>query len=137
MFQDIFNMKAINWWTLLGGLGLNFMLSLMVALGGSYLAQHPQYAAPYEAYGQPVIMLVIFVLCGLSGFAVAKIADNVPLKHALWASMGAFVPMVGAFFLGPNIFVLMMAIVAVAGNLNGAMLAAPKRRSYGPPDDHR
>ncbi|MGI6376757.1 MAG: hypothetical protein ACOX3S_12250 [Anaerolineae bacterium] len=137
MFQDMFNTKGINWWTLLGGLGLNFVLSLMVALGGSYLAQHAEFGAAYEAYGQPIIMLVIFVLCGLSGFTIAKIADNVPLKHALWASMGAFVPMVGAFVLGPNIFLLMMAIVAVAGNLNGAMLAAPKRRSYGPPNDRR
>ena len=111
--------------------------SLIVALAGTYFAQHETYGAAYEAYGQPVVMLAIFLLCGVAGFGIAKIADSLPLKHALLSSMGAAVPMLAAFVLGPNVIVLMMAIVAVAGNLNGAMLAAPRRRSYGGPDGSR
>ncbi|MEN6479072.1 MAG: hypothetical protein ABFD20_05495 [Anaerolineales bacterium] len=130
MFQDLFNFKGINWWTLLGGLGLNFILSMAIALSGSYLAGHEAYGAFYEAYGQPIMMLALFLLCGLAGFAIAKIADNVPLKHAFLSSFGAAMPLLGAFFLGPSVILLMMAIVAMAGNLNGAMLAAPKRRHY-------
>lgn len=137
MFKDLFNLKGINWWTLLGGLGLNFMISVTIALAGTFLAQHDTYGAAYEAYGQPAVMLIIFVLCGVAGFGIAKIADNVPTKHAFLSSMGAAVPMLAAFFLGPSIIVLMMAIVAVAGNLNGAMLAAPRRRNYGGPEGRR
>jgi len=80
-----------------------------------------------------VVMLAIFLLCGVAGFGIAKIADNVPIKHAFLSSMGAAAPMLAAFFLGPSIIVLMMAIVAVAGNLNGAMVAAPRRRHYDDP----
>ena len=135
MFKDLFNLKGINWWTLLGGLGLNFMISVTIALAGTYLAQHAVYGATYERIGQPAVMLLMFLLCGVAGFGIAKIADNVPLKHAFVSSLGAAAPMVAAFFLGPSIIVLMMAAVAVAGNLNGAMLAAPRRRHYDGEDE--
>ena len=137
MFKDLFSLKGVNWWTLLGGLGLNFIISVIIALTGTFLSQHETYGATYEAYGQPVVMLAIFLACGVAGFGIAKIADSLPLKHAFLSSLGAAVPMLAAFFLGPSVIVLMMAVVAVAGNLNGAMLAAPRRRSYGGPEGGR
>ncbi len=135
MLKELFNFKGVNWWVLLGGIGLNFILSVLVALMGTYMSQNA--TDSYESFGQPLMMLALFVLCGLAGFAIAKIADAYSVKHAFLSSLGAALPMLASFFMGPSIILLMMAIIAVLGNLNGAMLAVPRRRSYGPPPDRR
>jgi hypothetical protein len=133
MLRHLFSFDGINWWTLLGGLGLNFVLTLFAALGGAYLSANPATAEFYGQFGDALMIVVIFVLCGLAGFVVGKIADENRVKHAFLASLGAAAPFLFTGILWSNPLLVMMAAVAVAGNLNGGMLSVPKPK-YTRPD---
>lgn len=126
MLKHLFSLDSVNWWTLLGGLGLNFVLTLLASLGGAYFATNPATADFYGQMGAPLMILVIFLLCGVAGFVTGKIAGEYHVKHAFLASLGAAVPLLvgGVLLFSP--MQLMLAAVAVAGNMNGGMLSVPK-----------
>ena len=126
MLKYLFSFEGVNWWTLLGGLGLNFVLTLFASLGGAYLSTNPATADFYGQMGAPLMILVIFLLGGVAGFITGKIAGEHAVKHAFLGSLGAAVPfLIGAvLLLSP--MQLMLAAVAVAGNMNGGMLSVPK-----------
>jgi fucose 4-O-acetylase-like acetyltransferase len=134
MFRDLFNFRGINWWTLLGGLGFNVLIVIFVGLGGAYFGVTESTTEFYQRFGAPVIILVIFLACGLSGFITGKLADDVPVKHAFISSLGSAVPLLALGVLALDPMVLMLALVAAAGNLNGGMLSMPRRRHYNPAD---
>ena len=133
MFRHLFSFDGVNWWTLLGGLGLNFVLTMFISLGGAYLSTNPATEAFYGQFGAPLMIVVVFLFCGLAGFVTGKIADENHVKHAFLASLGAAVP----FFIGGLLLFspiqMMVAAVAVAGNMNGGMLSVPKPK-YTRPD---
>ncbi|MBC7315856.1 MAG: hypothetical protein H5T70_05495 [Chloroflexi bacterium] len=129
-FRDMFNLRGINWWMLLGGVGLNLFISLMSALVGTYLSVNETTADFYMRYGQALMMLAVFILCGLAGFLISRLSDDVPLKHAFLSSMGAFIPFFAVGVLTFNIMLILVAIVAVAGALNGGILGLPKRHYW-------
>lgn len=126
MLRHLFSFDGVNWWTLLGGLGLNFVLTMFASLGGAYLSANPATEAFYGQFGAPMMIIVIFLMCGVAGFVTGKIADEYHIKHAFLASLGAAVP----FFIGGLLLFspmqVMLAAVAVAGNMNGGMLSVPK-----------
>ena len=130
MFSEMFNFKGINWWTLLGGLGLNFVITVFASIGGAYLSSSEATLELYKQIGPPGMVVVIFLACGFAGFITAKIADDEPVKHAFISSLGAIAPFVFTAVISFNIMPFMMAAVAAAGNLNGGMLAVrrPKHR---------
>jgi len=132
MFDDLFNFRGINWWTLLGGLGLNYLISTALSFAGAFLAVNKATADFYLRYGAPLMVLAMFLACVLAGFIIGKIADDVPLKHALISSLGAVAPLVLASMRGLNPMLLMLALVAIAGNLNGGMLAMPRPKNRPP-----
>ncbi len=131
MLRSLFNFQRVNWWVLLSGAGFNLIITLVTALVGAYLANNESTAEAYARWGQPLIMLAIFLLCGVTGWLVAKIADDVPLKHAFLAGMGAFLPFLTMAMLTFSPIFLMLAVVALAGALNGGLLGVP-RRHYRP-----
>ena len=136
MFGDLLNFRGINWWTLLGGMGFNFLVATLSALVGAYLGANEGTAELYAQFGSALLILIIFLGCLLAGFITGKIADDVPLKHAFLSSLGAFVPLVFAGTMTFNPLLLMTAAVAVAGNFNGGILAQPasqRRRRPRPP----
>ncbi len=128
-FKDLFNLRGINWWMLVGGVGLNLCISLMTALVGTYLSVNEKTADFYMRYGSVLMMLVVFILCGLAGFLISHLSDDVPLKHAFLSSLGAFVPFFIIGVMSFNIMLILVAIVAVAGAFNGGILGLPKRHS--------
>ena len=134
MLSDLLNFQGINWWTLLGGLGLNFVITIFASLCCDYLATNESTADIYLQIGPVLMVLVIFIACGLAGFIVAKIADDVPLKHAVWSCLGAIVPFIAGAVLFFNPMQFMLAGVALAGAFNGAMLAIPRPRYRRPQD---
>jgi len=133
-FRDLLNFEGINWWTLLGGIGLNFVVTAMTSIFGAYLGTNEPTAAFYERFGAPLMVIVVFAACVGAGWIIAKIADDVPTKHALLSSLGAIVPFVFVGAMTFNPLMLMMAVVAAAGSLNGGMLGVPRRRHLGPPE---
>lgn len=135
MFKELFNFRGVNWWTLLGGIGLNFVITLFISLAGAYFATEGAMSEAYQQYGALLMTLAIFIGCGLAGFVIAKIADDVPVKHSFLSSLGAFVPLVVMAALTFSPYTLMLGAVAVAGGLNGGMLAVRRRHyHYRPPD---
>lgn len=135
MFKELFNFRGVNWWTLFGGIGLNFVITLFISLAGAYFATEGAMSEAYQQYGALLMTLAIFIGCGLAGFVIAKIADDVPVKHSFLSSLGAFVPLVVMAALTFSPYTLMLAAVAVAGGLNGGMLAVRRRHyHYRPPD---
>jgi hypothetical protein len=128
----MFSFQRINWWTLVGGVGLNLFISVMTVLVSIFLSLDEKPKPFYMQFGPALIMLAVFLLCGLAGFVISRLADDVPLKHAFLSSMGAFVPfmVVGILSLANPLSALhsvMIAIIAVAGGLNGGFLGLPKR----------
>jgi len=135
MFKELLNFRGVNWWTLFGGIGLNFVITLFISLAGAYFATEGAMSEAYQQYGALLMTLAIFIGCGLAGFVIAKIADDVPVKHSFLSSLGAFVPLVVMAALTFSPYTLMLGAVAVAGGLNGGMLAVRRRHyRYRPPD---
>ena len=139
MFSDLFgffsgmlNFSGINWWTLLGGIGLNFVITTFLSLGGTYLAGSEGTSAFYQQFGPLIMIVAIFVTCAGAGYITAKIADDVPVKHAFLASLGAVAPLVFVAVISFNPMLLMLALVAAAGALNGGMLGTPRPRRRPP-----
>lgn len=130
MLRDLLNFRGVNWWTLLGGIGLNFVISTFLGLFGTYLAANDATAELYARFGAPLMVLAIFGLAVGAGWVVGKIADDEPVKHALLSSLGAIAPLFFAAVMTFNPMLLMMAAIAAAGNLNGGMLAMPRRRRF-------
>lgn len=132
-FKSLMNFDGINWWTLLAGLGLNFVIMIFTSIGGAYFSVNESTAGFYTNFGPPLMVVWIFLACGIAGWIVGKVADDFPLKHAIWASLGSVVPFImgAVLFLNPMQFLL--AGVALAGAMNGGMLATPKPK-YRPPD---
>mgnify|MGYP006293460735 CR=1 FL=1 len=134
MFSELFNFEGINWWTLLGGIGFNFIITMMSSIGGAYLAQNEATAQLYRNFGSALMILLIFAGCVLAGFVTGKIADTVPVKHAFISSLGAVAPFLFLAITTFNPIAFMMAAVAVAGNLNGGRLAIPRPKHTPPPN---
>jgi len=128
VLNSLFNFQGVNWWVLLGGMGMNFIITMVYALLGAYLGSNEATADKYAQIGPPVMVLAIFLSCILAGFIAGKLADENPVKHAFLSSLGAFVPFIAVGVMSLNPMMLMLAAVAVAGNLNGGVLAQPRRR---------
>ena len=130
MFKDLFNFRDVNWWVLLAGLGLNFISITGLAIFGTYLAEtSPDF---FRQWGLALMVLGVFVFCFIAAFIAGKTAGDQELKHALLSSLGAVVPLFVTGVLALNPMQFMMVAVAVAGAVNGGMLATPKRR-HSPP----
>jgi len=130
--RSMLNFQGINWWTLLSGIGLNFIITTFASLGGTYLATNEATASFYTRFGPILMLLILFASYVLAGFITAKIADDVPTKHSFLSSLGAVFPLIFAGVLAFNPFLIMLALVAVAGNMNGGMLAISRSRRQPP-----
>ena len=130
MLKKMLNFDGINWWMLVGGVGLNFIISLVSSFLGAYWALSPATQDFYQRYGSALMILGIFLATGLAGYMISKMSHDVPLKHALFSSFGALVPFFVAGLMSLNVMLLMLGLVAVAGNLNGGMLGLPKPHHF-------
>jgi hypothetical protein len=132
MLNQLLNFQGINWWTLLGGIGLNFCITVFTMFVGAYLNANEATSPFYNQFGPLLVVLFTFLVSVGAGWVTAKIADDVPIKHALWGSLGAFAPFIFGAVMFFNPTLLMLAVLGVAGNLNGGILAAPKPRARFP-----
>ncbi|MHB0857956.1 MAG: hypothetical protein ACYC5M_10340 [Anaerolineae bacterium] len=132
MLKNLLNFQGVNWWVLVGGMGFNFIITLLTSLAGAYLATAESSAGFYAAYGAPIMLLAVFLLTGLAGYVIGKISDDMPLKHAVLSSLGSFVPFLAAAVLLFQPMMLLMAAISVLGAFNGGVLAQGRPR-YSPP----
>lgn len=126
LLKHVMSFDDVNWWLLAGGIALNVGIAAFATILGAYWSLSETTAEAYALYGPPLMLLGVFVATLLAGALVSRMAYQVPLRHAFLSSLGA----AGAFVFGAvislNYMLLLLAVVAVLGNLNGAMLALPK-----------
>lgn len=131
MLRYLFSLDRVNLWVLLGGAGLNLLIALSSSLVSAYFALAGDERGPLQPLLPPLMLLGVFLACGLAGWIIAKISEDVPLRHAFLAALGAAVPYTyfGLTWLNP--WLLILGLVAVAGNVNGALLVLRNRRTRG------
>jgi hypothetical protein len=131
LLKHVMSFEDVNWWTLVSGFGANFIIAAVATILGAYLGSTESTTAWYALYGPPLMLLGVFVAALLTGMVVCRSADDVPLRHAFLSSLGAVAPFVFGALFTLNYMLLMLAIVAVLGNMNGAMMALPKPHRRG------
>jgi hypothetical protein len=129
LFKHLLSFEQIDWWVLAGGIALNVIIATVSALLGAYWSVSEATADAYASYGPLVMLLGVFLLCFAAGALVSRMSPEVPLRHAFISSLGAAALYLVAGVLTFTPTLLMVAVVAVAGNLNGAMLALPRPHS--------
>ncbi len=129
LLKHVWSFENVNWWVLVGGLGANVLIAALVTMLGAYWGTAEEGGGWYALYGAPVMLLGVFLGCILAGVVVSRMAGDVPLRHAFLSSLGAAAAFVLGALLTLNYMLLLLAVVAVLGNLNGAMLSLPKPHS--------
>jgi hypothetical protein len=130
MLKSWMDMKGVNWVLLGGGFGISFVAVGMAAVLGGYLGSTiPDF---YQQWGAVLNVLLVFLLCGFAGFVTARFSDAYPMKHAFWSALGAVIPLVAGAVVLFNPFLIVLALVAMAGALNGGRLGIPRRHTRTP-----
>ena len=70
MWSELFNFTGINWWTLLGGIGLNFIITMVASLFGAYLQSSEATAEVYKQLGPPGMVVAVFACCLGAGWTI-------------------------------------------------------------------
>ncbi|MGI6368631.1 MAG: hypothetical protein ACOX2L_09830 [Anaerolineae bacterium] len=126
LLKHVLSFQDVDWWVLAGGIALNLGIALLATILGAYLAIAPHTAEQYALMGPPVMLLAVFLASLGAGALIARMAYQVPLRHAFIGSIGG----AGAFIVGAvvslNYMLLILALVCILGNLNGAILGLPK-----------
>lgn len=129
----IFNPQGLNWWLVVSGIGLNFVLTTFLMLGVIYAAQNefsPALITTAMSLGGFLIPLLTAYVCG-------RLGDERFLTYAFYPLIGYLVPVLFGM-LSAGTFGLLMVIFGVLGAFNGGNLAArraSRRRHYTPKDE--
>jgi len=129
MLKHLLSLEDVNWWLLAGGMALNVGIAVLATILGAYLSLAEGSAEAYALYGAPLVMLGVFVASLLSGALIGRLSDQVPLRHAFLSGLGGAAAFIFGAVFTLNYMLLLLAVVAVLGNLNGAMLALPRPHS--------
>ena len=132
-WERLFNPQGINWWIIVSGIGLNFLLTLFMMFGITYATT--QEAAP--AVYTTMMSVGGFVIPLLTAYVCGRIGDERFLAYGFYPLVGYLILAVPGIPTG-GIFGVLMVVFGVLGAFNGAMLAARRanrRRHYTGPDD--
>lgn len=120
-WKRIFDLKGLNWWVVLSGMGMNFILtSFLLLWATSALAQEtdtpPMFVTPVMAIGGFLIPLMTAYVCG-------RLTDERFLTYAAYPLLGYLIPVVPGI-LTSGVFGMLMLAFGFLGAFNGATLAA-------------
>jgi hypothetical protein len=120
--KRLFNPEGLNWWTIVAGIGMNFVLTSFLMVG----------VASFAAQGLSEIVSTLVVAGGafliplLTAFISGRIMDERFLAYGMYPLAGFLIVAV-AGVLSTGVFGLLFIGFGAMGALNGATLAA--RRS--------
>ena len=121
-WKRIFDPGELNWWTVISGMGMNFMLTSFIFLTVTTLA----------AQGASEMVFTLAMSAGsffaplLTAYVCGRLSDERFLTYAFYSLLGFLILAVpGIFLAGP--FGLLTVGFGILGAFNGATLAA--RRS--------
>ena len=132
-FDRIFNPQGLNWWIVVSGIGMNFVLMTFLVLGVVYAAQNelsPTLITAIMSLGGFLIPLLTAYVCGRMG-------DERFLAYAFYPLIGYLMPVLFGMT-SAGVFGLLMVVFGVLGAFNGGNIAARRanrRRHYTPKDE--
>jgi hypothetical protein len=127
-WEEMFNPQGLNWWLIVSGIGLNFVLMTFLMLVVIYAAQNefnPNLITIVMSLGGFLIPLLTAYVCG-------RLGDERFLTYAFYPLIGYLVPVLFGI-LSSGVFGLLMVLFGVLGAFNGGTLAArraSRRRHY-------
>ena len=131
-FDRIFNPQGLNWWLVVSGIGLNFVLMTFLVIGVIYAAENgvnPAWTTAAMSIGGFLIPLLTAYVCGRMG-------DERFLAYAFYPLVGYLMPVLFGLT-SAGVFGLLMIVFGVLGAFNGGNMAARRanRRLHAPPKD--
>jgi hypothetical protein len=127
-WEQMFNPQGLNWWIIVSGIGLNFVLMTFLVLGVVYATEtgiSPTWSTLAMSLGGFLIPLLTAYVCGRMG-------DERFLAYAFYPLIGYMMPVVFGMT-SAGVFGILMAVFGVLGAFNGANMAARRanrRRHY-------
>lgn len=125
-WKSLINPTGLNYWLIASGVGLNLIFTFMTL----YLTFYGLIVEPQAIEGtQLVLMVMIFLSNLLTGWLIGWMADdNRGPSYGLISSLGS-VGLIVAVVLPTGILGLLLAVVALAGGINGSVLSLRRKRS--------
>ncbi len=124
IFRNIFNLRGINLWHLANSVGWNILWT-----GGSLLIIFYLLGKSPDTYLilQLVLMLSVFIGSLIAGFLFGKLAaDGRGPTYGVFGSLGSIILSLFIVFPSGGILGIMLAVIAVAGGINGGLLSMRK-----------
>jgi hypothetical protein len=122
-WRRTFEPQGLNWWTIVSGLGMNFMLTILLFLLLAYTATIGIHEIAYTL----IMCIGGFGIPLLTAYICGRIASERFLSYAFYPLAGYLILTVpGILYVG--MFGILMVIFGVLGAFNGANLAA--RQAY-------
>jgi len=116
--KRLIDVHDLNWWLVLSGIGCNFILMAVVSWGAASVLRGGEAMA---GVSQIILMMGTLLATIFTGFLTGWMAQGNGTTYGLVCSIGNLVIVV--FALPPGIFALLLAVVALAGGLNGGLLS--------------
>lgn len=117
-FRRLIDPRDLNWWLVLAGIGCSFVLMVAVTWGAASALRRGE--AMVEV-SQIILMLGAFLATFFTGFLTGWLGRGNGATYGLISSAGSLV--VVAIALPLDILALLVAVVALAGGLNGGLLS--------------
>jgi hypothetical protein len=111
--------QGLNWWTVVAGMGMNFVLTSFLLLGVAGLAAQ----GTLQIGGMLLIVIGGFLIPLLTAYVCGRIMDERFLAYGLYPLVGFLVVAV-AGVLSSGVLGLLFAGFGVLGAINGVALAA-------------
>jgi len=127
-WRRAFEPQGLNWWTVVSGMGMNFVLTILLFLLLAYAATVGIHEIAYTT----IMSLGGFAIPLLTAYVCGRIAEERFLSYAFYPLVGYLILAVPGIVL-VGMFGMLMVIFGVLGAFNGANLAARrahKRRHY-------
>lgn len=117
--RRLLNPQGLNWWTIVAGMGMNFVLTSFLLLG----------VATFTAQGSSQIVSTLIIAGGgfliplLTAYVCGRIMDERFLAYGMYPLVGFLVVAI-AGVLSTGVFGLLFIGFGVLGAVNGVTLAA-------------
>jgi hypothetical protein len=124
-WKSLVNLSGLNYWLIASGIGLNLIFTYLAI----FLSFYGLNVEPQAVEGtQLILMAVTFLSNLLTGWLIGWMADdNRGPSYGLMSSLGS-VGLIVTVILPTGILGILLAVVALAGGINGGILSLRRRK---------
>jgi hypothetical protein len=124
-WKSLVNLSGLNYWLIASGIGLNLIFTFLAIL----FSFHSLNIGPQAVEGtQLILMAVIFLSNLLTGWLIGWMGDdNRGPTYGLMSSLSS-VGLIVTVILPTGILGILLAVVALAGGINGGVLSLRRRK---------